>query len=82
VNAHDRRFVDHFVYLLQRHGPERLAKIILDVAVRIGFRGAVEEAIYKHVSNDPQRRVPARAQPRPQLSLVENDDDPQPDDAA
>jgi hypothetical protein len=70
VNIHDQRFIDHFVLALERHGPEQVAKIVLEAAVRIGFRGAVEEAIFAQIHDDQQRHAPVR------LVLVHDDDDP------
>jgi len=46
--------------------------IVLAIAIEIGFRGRLEEAIYRHCRNDQQRSAPGLGQ---RLSLVKNDGD-------
>ena len=54
----DRRFEDDLTYLLDRDGPRAVARILIHETERIGFRGAFEEAVGRHVrARHPGRPV-------------------------
>jgi hypothetical protein len=54
----DRRLAADLSYLLDRDGPDEIARILIGISERVGFRAAFEEAIWRHVRvRHPGRRV-------------------------
>jgi hypothetical protein len=54
----DRRLAADLSYLLDRDGPDEIARILIGICERIGFRAALEEAVWQHVrARHPGRRV-------------------------
>jgi hypothetical protein len=45
----DKRFASDLAYLIDRDGPDEVAQILIRASERVGFRGALEEEVYRHV---------------------------------
>jgi hypothetical protein len=57
----DRRFAADLAYLLDFEGPQQTAAILLQVATKVGFRGALENTVAQYVWQRHPGRRPALA---------------------
>jgi hypothetical protein len=65
MSSLDRRSAADLAFFVRRDGPERVAEILIGVATAIGFRGLLEEQVFRHVR-------------RPRLRLLASDGDSAP----